>query len=385
VSHILFISSWYPNRNAPTHGIFNLYFAQAVSLFHKVSVIHVCSDPFLQQETEAVETHIDNISTVTVYYKKIQAFKPFKKYKRVIAAYDLALDKITALKGKPDIIHLNVVMPAGIAALRLSKKHHIPFVVNENWSGYTKEDGNYKGLFKKYFTGQIVSNAKAILPTSRYLMNAMLSHNLKGNYFVIPNVVNTDSFKPIQENHVKGTTFIHVSSLNDREKNVSGIIRAFYKASGKAPGIFLKIVGEGIDEPYYKKLVADLNLTGLIKFTGRLMSSDLVKEINSSDALVMFSNYETFCLVNIEAFACGKPVITSDAGAIPEYMKPGLGIIVPKGNEDELTGALISFVKNKDSYDHTYIRNYAVENYSYHVIGKKLSEIYQSVLNKKST
>lgn len=52
-----------------------------------------------------------------------------------------------------------------------------------------------------------------------------------------------------------------------------------------------------------------------------------------------------FCLVIIEAFACGKPVITSNAGAIKTYMKPELGIMVDKGNEQQLTKAILVFAK----------------------------------------
>src|SRR5207253_301459 len=101
------------------------------------------------------------------------------------------------------------------------------------------------------------------------------------------------------------------------------------------------------------------NLSSKVQFLGRLFSDDLVREINTSDALIMFSNYETFCLVIIEAFACGKPVITSDAGAIKTYMKPELGIMVPKKNDDALAEAIVSFSQQKNKFDGNYIRQYA--------------------------
>jgi glycosyltransferase involved in cell wall biosynthesis len=385
--HILFISSWYPNRQDPTHGIFNRYFADAVSLYNKVSVIHICSDENLEQEFECIESTENNIVTLTVYYKKVTSSFPvisqLQKKNKVLKAFDLAYDTLEKKAGKPDLIQINVIMPMGVGAYHLSKKHSIPYVINENWSGYCEEDGNYKGLVQQFYTRKIVKEAKTIMPTSIYLRDAMLSHNLKGNYVVVPNVVNVGLFKPKEPEEKSKTRFIHISSLNDKEKNVSGLIRAFEKAWQKNKNVELNIVGEGIDKKEYESLVKRLNMEENIYFKGRLIGKDLVNEINANDALVMFSNYETFCLVIIEAFACAKPVITSNAGAIKSYMKPELGIMVDKQNEAQLTAAIIDFSVNNKKYDRNFIRNFAVENYSYEKVGEKLNQVYDFALSEK--
>ena len=371
----------------PTHGIFNRYFADAAALYNKISVLHVCSDDGIKTDFECIESEENNIITITVYYKKIKSSFPFisqvKKRNRVIKAFELGYEKLIAKTGVPDLMQLNVIMPMGIGVYHLSKKYHIPYVINENWSGYTAEDGNYKGFTQQFFTRKIVKEAKVIMPTSDYLKQAMLSHGLNGNYSVIPNVVNAHVFAP-QNNipNINITRLIHISSLNDREKNVSGLIRAFNIALQKNPALELNIIGEGIDKSEYQKLVSKLRLDSKIKFKGRLMSKDLVKEINANDALIMFSNYETFCLVIIEAFACGKPVITSNAGAIKGYMTRDLGIMVNKKNEEQLTNAILDFTINKEKYNPQLIREYAVGNYSYEIIGQKLNEIYNGALSK---
>jgi glycosyltransferase involved in cell wall biosynthesis len=377
--HILFISSWYPHRNNLTHGIFNRYFAQAVSLYNKVSVLHVCSDKTLEQEMEFVTSNDGGVQTLHVYYKPVSFLRPFKKYRTILRAYREGYKRLFPAT-KPQLIQLNVIMPAAAGVLYLSRKYDIPFVINENWSGYTEEDGNYSGPLKKYFTRRAVRRAKVIMPTSRYLMEAMQAHSLKGEYFIVPNVVNVNVFTPRKVPAAAGTTFIHISSLNDREKNVSGIIMAFAEAAATVPGLKLNIVGEGIDRPVYEKMVENLGMTGRIVFLGRLMAQDLVNEINAAHALVMYSNYETFCLVIVEAFACGKPVITSNAGAIAGYMKPSLGIMVEKGRYEGLRDAMVTFANNMDQFDPQFIRDFAVNNYSYEIVGKKLSSIYDFAL-----
>lgn len=385
--HILFISSWYPNRQDPTHGIFNRFFADAAALYNKVSVLHVCSDENLETDFECVESVMNHITTFTIYYRKVTSAFPFfsqlLKKQRVLKAFDLGYELLLKKEGKPDLIQLNVIMPMGIGAYHLSKKHKVPYVINENWSGYCEEDGNYKGFIQQFYTRKIVKEAKAIMPTSDYLKKAMLRHGLQGNYAVIPNVVNVHAFKPSEPVTGNITRLIHISSLNDREKNVSGIIRAFQKAVEKNPELELNIVGEGLDKEMYMDLVRRLNLEHKIKFKGRLLSSELIKEINASAALIMFSNYETFCLVIIEAFACGKPVITSNAGAIKSYMKPELGIMVEKQQEDQLTRAILDFSSDPGKYDSKTIRQFAVDNYSYEKVGGKLDAIYTLALTNK--
>jgi glycosyltransferase involved in cell wall biosynthesis len=382
--HILFISSWYPSAADPTLGIFNRYFALAAAEFNKVSVLQVSSEPELTSQFKLHAESEQNIAAYFVNYKKVNARIPFLsslwRRHKVIQAFELGFQKLMKEQGKPDLIHLNVALPMGLAVLHLSKKYKIPFVLNENWSGYCAEDGNYKGFIPTYFTKQIVAQARCIMPTSTYLRDAMLSHGLEGNYKVIPNVVNVDVFKPLPNPAHKGIQLIHISSLNDREKNVSGLIRAFAEAKKQKSDLRLQIVGEGPDKLKYLELVRALHLESDVSFLGRLFSAALVEAINASDALIMFSHFETFCLVNIEAFACGKPVITSDAGAIKTYMNDDLGVMVKKGDEAALTKGILEFCEHQSQFNANEIRDYAVKNYSYQKVGKDLDEIYTLAL-----
>lgn len=385
-THILFISSWYPSRQDPTLGIFNRFFADAASLYNKVSVLHIASSDTLENEFEYTESIDNNILTVTVYYKKVKPGLPLitqlMKRNRVLKAFDRGYERLVQKAGRPDLIQLNVIMPMGVGAYHLSARHGIPYVVNENWSGYGEEDGSYRGLVQKFYTRRIVRHAKAILPTSTYLRDAMLSHGLTGNYTVIPNVVDVKLFRPLPSEPHSQTKLIHISSLNDREKNVSGLIRAFRIAVSRNPQLELNIVGEGVDREKYQALVKNSGLSGKVHFKGRLFKTELVKEINANDALIMFSNFETFCLVIIEAFACAKPVITSNAGAIKTYMKPELGIMVERQNEAQLADAIVDFASGAKTYNPDYIREFAVQNYSYEKVGEKLTEIYKLALKK---
>jgi len=138
-NHILFISSWYPNRKNPTHGIFNKTFAKAAALYNKVSVLHVCSDELLTTDFEIVELNENSITTIIVYYKKVTSafplFSQLQKKRRLISAFEVGYLQLTGKTGKPDLIHLNVTMPAGFAVHYLSHKYQLPYIVNEGWTG----------------------------------------------------------------------------------------------------------------------------------------------------------------------------------------------------------------------------------------------------------
>src|SRR5688572_28927472 len=137
--HILFISSWYPNRNNQTHGIFNRHFAEAASLYNRISVLHICSDENISDKIELTESIETEIYTVTAYYKRVTTqtplFSQLKKRKRILEATEKAYEQILHKNGNPDLIQLNVIVTNGLAALFLSEKHDLPLVINEGWTG----------------------------------------------------------------------------------------------------------------------------------------------------------------------------------------------------------------------------------------------------------
>ena len=383
--HILFISSWYPNRSNPTHGIFNRYFAEAAALYNRVSVIHVSSEENLKEEFDIRESEFQGVSIIHVYYRKIQENWPLLskllKRQRYLQAFDMAYQLLLKKGTPPSLIHLNVVLPAGLGALHLAKKHGLPMVVNENWSGYCEADGNYKSLTQKLMTSKILGAAKVIMPTSHFLKEAMMKHGLKGDYRVVPNVVNVHRFTPSQRVADNTIQLLHISSLTDREKNVSGLLRAFAKAVKQLPSLRLTVVGDGPERADHERLMQQLGLANTVHFSGRLIDEALTAALRDCDALVMFSHFETFCLVIVEAFATGKPVITSAAGAIPSYMQPQLGILVPPGDENALAQAMIDFAGTRATFNSDVIRRFAVEHFSYEQVGSQLSNIYAEVLH----
>ena len=86
--------------------------------------------------------------------------------------------------------------------------------------------------------------------------------------------------------------------------------------------------------------VERLSLGDAVTFTGPLPQSELVTLLQRATVVAVPSLYEGFSLPAVEAMACATPLVTTDAGALPEVAGPDAAVQVPAGDVDRLAGAL---------------------------------------------
>lgn len=381
--HILFLSAWYPNRTYPTFGIFVKRHAQAAAIQNKINVTYVCSDNNIKSRFETIESFEENIKTTITYYKKVKNTIPIiSQIIKFIRVYKLYVNSISNLikDQKPDLIHANIAYPTGFWALYIKWKYKIPYVLTEHWTGYLPEDKGYHGFTTKIITKLTIKNAAFVLPVTNNLGNYMKNHGLLGNYKIIPNVVDNNTFYFSNSSKPKTLSFIHVSTLDDKQKNVSEIILAFYNFLKTNPDCKLTIVGDSTDKP---NLEQQANALGILNknifFTGKKNPAELNELYNSHHALILFSRYENFPSVIAEAMTCGLPIISSNVGGIAEHVKNDFGILV--NTQNEFLSALNQFSKNVNNYNSQLISSYAIENFSMKSVSDKLQSIYQQAIH----
>lgn len=377
--HILFISSWYPNRVQPTLGNFVQKHAEAVSDFARVTVLHVCYDDTVKgSKHEVVEQSEGKIRTIFIYLKKnSNSFFRFYKY---LKAYSAGMKMVKKEYGTPDIIHANVLLPVGIVFCFLRSFSNIPFVFTEHWAGYLPEYPFRISLVKKYFVKKIIKRSKAILPVTDNLKNAMIQRGFKGKYIVVPNVVDTDIFIPVQNNVDAVKHILHVSSPDNDQKNISGILNIIKKLSEKRQDFVLNMVIDG-DFAMFKKQAEDLDiLNKIVFFHGTKNTEEVADMMKNSNFLILFSNYENFPCVIAEAMACGLPVLSTDVGGIAEHVNKTYGILIKAKENDAFENELNQMLDIFSSFDKKQIRSYAETHFSYEVIGRQLVEIYNNIL-----
>ena len=338
--NVLFISSWFPSRVTPTKSRFVPKHAAAISLYANITVLHVCFDKNLKlQQFEIVEEKRENVNVIYVYVRKTTNI--VNKVRLYLKAYRKGFDFAITKMGMIDIVHANVIFPVGLVFLFIKQYRKKRFVITEHWSGYLPESNTKISLIRKYIIKAIARRSSYLLPVSDSLKNAMLSHGIKGKYCVIPDVVDTSVFTPVkmkEKNEVK--RILHISSLQDKAKNISGIIRVIKKLSLMRDDFILDIYSNGDQNPFIS-LADDLKLLNKYVFFHNGKKADEIAAImQHSDLLVQFSNYESFSCVIMEALSCGLPVVATEVGDIPKHISSESGMLVKPGDEAALLFAL---------------------------------------------
>jgi len=380
--NVLFISGWYPCPSNPHNGNFVVRHAAAVSSYANVFVIHVCPDDNLKTPTKVV-TEKGGFKEIRIVYPRMKSRLPmlgeYFKFLKIRRLYVKAFLELEKELGKIDLIHANVIFPIGMIATYLNRRYHVPYVVTEHWTGFMPNNrDNLSGLILRQ-SKRIAKKAARIMPVSRDLKNSMQSLGIQAKYEVVYNVVDTDLFT-LKELVHKPFRFIHVSSLDDRQKNISGILRVIKTLANMHLDFTMHLVGDGDTRPH-KKYAKELGIPDdKLLIEGIKPIDEIAGLMRQSDVFVLFSNYESFSCVISEALCTGMPVISSDAGAIRERLDKSNGIIINPGDEEALRDSMKYMIENYASYDNNSIRSEAITKYNYHVVGKRLVVIYNEVL-----
>jgi glycosyltransferase involved in cell wall biosynthesis len=211
----------------------------------------------------------------------------------------------------------------------------------------------------------------------------MQQHGLKNsNYRVIPNVVDMKMFR-INEDEKTGPvkTFIHVSCFEDKQKNISGILRVLERLSEQRTDWRCLMTGDGIHLEMLKEYAKSLDLDEkAVIFTGLKENEELAQLMAGACFQVMFSRFENLPVVILESFACGVPVLSTDVGGIKEHLNKDLGILIPSEDEDQLLEKLNFMLDHYQDYNKEEVRKYAEEHFSREVIGRQLFEVYKTVV-----
>lgn len=378
--HILFLCSWYPNPDEKSNGIFIRRHAQALSLKHHVTVVFAKSVTAIK-EPVLIKNEEENFEEYLYFYPKLGHGLPVisqaQKFLKLKRAYKKLIDD---LSGKAfDTIHVNTIFPAAIPALYALKKYPAAnLFITEHWSGYYPEDGNYRGAMLARYTRQLVAKARAIFVISKKLEQAMKAHHLESAYNLIHNAVETDLFKPRGPLSEQGKTLqiLHVSSLTEREKNISGIIAVTAELKKRGTSFHLTLVGENPTESdAHKKSAAEHNLNSFITFTGHKTPEEIASYMNRSDVFLLFSHFEGAPVVITEALACGLPVISTDVGQVKSMIPEGMGIVLKSSSTGECAAILANYSRSSFSSKEN-MHRYVSGIYSPEAVCKEISAFY---------
>ncbi len=369
MNKVLFLSSWYPTRVHSTLGNFVSYHAKAVAQTNDVHVLHIVADDSIQGY-EIISESIDGLDTTIVYFKR-----GVFKYLNYFIAFLKGL-KYVSTKFSFNVVHMNIIHPGIWQALFIKWFKKIPYIISENWHGFQDLSKENISSLQMLLIKLGFKNSFAVCPVSNQLLTGMKNQGFSANYHIVPNVVNTHVFKPKKRIKSNPFQFLHVSTLDDNIKNVSGIIQAFSKF--KTDQVTLKIIGEG-DKSFLKELINENKLGNRIKIEGEKTHHQIAIEMQNAHAFILFSNIENLPLVLIEAMSTGLPVITTNVGGIPEIFNSFAGYMIHPRDVGELHLSMKKMIANYDYFDNEKISNYAFQHFSYEKVAESFNSIYEKM------
>jgi glycosyltransferase involved in cell wall biosynthesis len=113
-------------------------------------------------------------------------------------------------------------------------------------------------------------------------------------------------------------------------------------ALAELPDVTALIAGEGPDRPRLERLVEALDLGARVELVGWVSLRERAALLAGARALALTSRWaEAFGIVGVEAMGCGVPVVASDVGGIPSWLRDGEGgFLVPPGDSAALADGL---------------------------------------------
>ena len=160
----------------------------------------------------------------------------------------------------------------------------------------------------------------------------------RANVEVIYPGIDTIHYTPRLELRAGVPLFAYLGRLK-RYKGVHFVIRAF--AEMGHPSATLEIAGAGDYRPALERLAASLDLGDRVRFLGRVSEPEKLSLLRRAWALVFASPKEGWGITNLEAAACGTPVVASNSPGIRESVRDGdTGYLVPHGDVRAMGAAM---------------------------------------------
>ncbi len=257
---------------------------------------------------------------------------------------------------KLDLLHVHYAIPHASAAfmakqiLATTYGIHIPVVTTLHGTDITLvgKDVTFKPVVE--FS---INQSDGVTAVSNHLREATLDHfDIRRDIRVIYNFIDLSRFSHKGKDHFKKAIAPHnerilVHTSNFRKvKRTADVIRLFQKVNNVIPSKLL-MVGDGPERVNCEQLCRELGVCERVRFLGK---QDAVEEILSvADLFVMPSETESFGLAALEAMACKVPVLSSDAGGLPELNIQGeTGFLSAIGDVDDMAEKAIYILEDNE-------------------------------------
>ena len=243
---------------------------------------------------------------------------------------------------------------------------------------------------QSHFEGHNVRQADCITTPSEYARQKIIEYYQvdERRVHAIPNGIDLDQWDSLwatipEPDPYRRPTVLAVSKLYPR-KNISTLLRAIPELRNYYPDIDVRIVGAGFEWNELHQLSCDLGITGNVTWLGDINDRrSVVAEYKNCHVFVHPSVQDAFANVCLESMASSRPLVVSDAAAMPALVRTSSsGLIVPPRNPEAFADAIRSLLENRSLRD-TFGKNGRA--FAESMTWRKTSEAHLSLIETPET
>ncbi|MBL7850160.1 MAG: N-acetyl-alpha-D-glucosaminyl L-malate synthase BshA [Cyclobacteriaceae bacterium] len=272
--------------------------------------------------------------------------------------YELALASkmVSVVKNeKLDLLHVHYAIPHASAAymakqILKTEGITIPVVTTLHGTDITLvgKDASYEPVVT--FS---INQSDGVTAVSEDLRRETYDHfKITVDIDVIPNFIDLEKFKKQKKDHFKKAIcpkgealIVHTSNFR-KVKRIGDVVQVFANIHREIPSKLL-MIGDGPERAGAEALSKELGIEADVRFLGKL---EVIEEVLSvADLFLMPSEKESFGLAALEAMACEVPLISSNAGGLPELNVQGVtGFMSEVGDVEDMSRKAL-FVLDKNN------------------------------------
>lgn len=302
---------------------------------------------------------------------------------RWVRRVERMFDEYVEANGVPDIIHAHCAKWGGQAAMIISKRYHIPYVVTEHLSYevFASEFTEHDDAWQIPVLKRVYAEADMVVTVSDELVDNLSPLFGKDyRHTTISNTVDTEFFKYKPRVLGDGHTFTFCCLANFWPlKRYDVLLEAFSRLPEDTS---LLIAGRGTDNRDFRALLSKYPCASRVKALGRIEKPSVRDVLYASDCLVLASESESQGLCLVEAMSTGIETIATDA--IPQNVSRYEGChTVPVGDVKALAEQMkaVMSVRNVDGRQ---LSEAIDKDFSPQVIGEKLENLFLEIKNRRA-
>jgi L-malate glycosyltransferase len=254
-----------------------------------------------------------------------------------------------------DILHVHYAMPHAAVAymakkILLTQGRYLPVITTLHGTDITLVGKNKSFAPVVQFS---INKSDGVTAVSNSLRQQTYDNfNITRPIEVIYNFIDFSRFRKSNKDHFKKAIapngeriLIHVSNFR-KVKRTEDVVKIFAIVNKEMPSKLL-LIGDGPERRNAEELTRALDLEDDVRFLGK---QDAIEELMAvADLFLIPSEKESFGLAALEAMACEVPVISTNAGGLPEVNIHGeTGYLSDVGNVEEMGYYAVSILKDDE-------------------------------------